>query len=67
MGPQMPKTTVDLEDAIRFRLPTADKRRFEEAAAKMRISLSAWLRLAGLEKIEREEAAERERKRQGGK
>jgi hypothetical protein len=62
LGPQMPKTTVELEEAIRFRMSKEDKRAFEAAAAKMRISVSAWLRLAALEKIEREQDRERERK-----
>lgn len=50
----MPKKPGVHEDYIRFRLPEADKRAFEEAAEKMRISLSGWLRLAGVEKLERD-------------
>lgn len=50
----MPKTTIDLPERLELRLATGDKRRFERAAAKMRLSLSAWLRLAGLEKLDRE-------------
>jgi hypothetical protein len=54
MRHHMPKTSVDLEESFRFRLSKADRREFEEAAAKMSISLSAWLRIAGKEKLERE-------------
>ena len=58
----MPKMTSEHEDTIQFRLPEADKRAFQEAAAKMRVSLSAWLRIAGLEKIERDADAGPKRK-----
>jgi Family of unknown function (DUF6290) len=50
----MPKMTSEHEESIQFRLPEEDKRLFQAAAAKLRISLSAWLRMAGLEKIERD-------------
>jgi hypothetical protein len=52
----MPKTTSEHGGYIRFRLPPADKAAFEEAAARKRVSLSAWLRMAGMDALERDAA-----------
>lgn len=39
---------------IKIRLSTRQKQAFEEAAGRMRLSVSAWLRIAGMEKLQRE-------------
>jgi hypothetical protein len=50
----MPKRPADdsMTAEIKLRLSKDDKERFEAEAAKMRLTLSAWLRLAGVEKLE---------------
>jgi uncharacterized protein (DUF1778 family) len=40
-----------LEERIELRLPDDEKHAFQQAAAKQRISLSLWLRLAALKVI----------------
>lgn len=50
----MPKSTAEHEAVIQFRAPERFKRTFEAAAKAQRLSLSAWLRLAALEKAERD-------------
>jgi hypothetical protein len=50
----MPKTTIDLPERLNLRLAGGDKKRFQAAARKVRLSLSAWLRLAALEKVSRD-------------
>jgi hypothetical protein len=50
----MPKTPIKLPESFKFRLSVEDRRRFEAAAAKLSLSLSAFLRVAAIEKIERD-------------
>jgi uncharacterized protein (DUF1778 family) len=52
--PMVKKGSGVHEAYVRFRLPEEDKALFEAAAAKLRISLSAFLRMAALEKVERD-------------
>jgi hypothetical protein len=54
-----PMPTKPADERIQLRVPGEDKPLFEEAAATMRISVSAWLRLAGFEKLEREQQSPR--------
>jgi hypothetical protein len=61
----MPKLNAEHEESVHLRCPAVDKRAFQEAASRMRISLSAWLRLAGLEKIERENLPSRPQQKSG--
>jgi hypothetical protein len=55
------------DERVNLRLAQQDKERFETAAEKMRLSLSAWLTLAGLEKLERDSAESRDGKPRKGK
>lgn len=56
-----------MDSEVKIRIPAKDKASFEAAAGQMRISLSAWLRLAGYEKIEREASEKRGRKGEGSR
>jgi hypothetical protein len=38
-------------DDVKIRLSTEDKRRFEEAAQRRGLSLSAWLRMAAIDAL----------------
>jgi hypothetical protein len=58
-------TRSDMDAELKIRLPGKDKKAFEEAADKMRVSLSAWMRIAGWQKIEND--AEEKSARKGGR
>jgi predicted HicB family RNase H-like nuclease len=49
----MPKTSVDLPGRLELRLAPDDKERFTRAAKRKGLSLSAWIRLACIETLER--------------
>jgi predicted HicB family RNase H-like nuclease len=49
----MPKTKRDLPGRLELRLAPDDKERFAEAAKRKGLSLSAWIRLACIETLER--------------
>ena len=49
----MPKTNVDLPERLNLRLSPDDKVRFNEAAKRKGLSLSAWIRLTCIESLER--------------
>lgn len=55
----MPKTPVKLPETFKFRLSAEDRRRFEAAADKLSLSLAAFLRVAAIEKIERDKSGAR--------
>lgn len=43
-----------MDALVRVRLPASDKKEIEAAARRMRISVSSWIRIAALEKLERD-------------
>jgi hypothetical protein len=61
MRGSMPKKTGEFDVVIRLWISQEDKERFEAEAKRLRVSMSAWLRMAGLEKLEHD------REKKGGK
>lgn len=55
----MAKDNDTMDAELKIRLPSADKDIFDQYAKKMRINLSAWLRIAGWAQVDAQKKAEK--------